>query len=882
MKKLATYAAKRDFAMTSEPPARVGKGEGHSFVVQKHAARRLHYDFRLELDGVLKSWAVPKGPSLSSGEKRLAVEVEDHPIDYRDFEGTIPKGEYGGGEVIVWDRGRWAPVGDPHEGLRKGHLRFVLEGEKLGGGFSLVRLKGRDREKRTNWLLLKSHDEYEKEGKEAEITERAPSSVLTGRTLKELASASTPPPPGMKDRKGRLRAATKKKTTTSPKAVLAQFEPQLATLVDRVPEAAGWLFEMKFDGYRALAIVDQGDVRLVSRNGLDWGDRFTAIAEALRHIRVKNAVLDGEICFLDDDGKTSFQRLQNALSEKDQSCLAYIVFDILYRDGEDLRERPLLERKKILATILAGERLPLKLSEHVEDSGTTIYEEACRMDLEGVMAKRADAPYRSGRTRTWLKIKCGKRQEFVIIGYTAPKGSRTGLGALVLAVREQRKKGALRFAGKVGTGFSAKSIASIHRKLERLARATPPVPDAPRMRDVTWVEPEVVCEVRFTEWTNDGALRHPAFLGLREDKPATEVVREREEHVPTRKIARTAARLSQRAQPAPMPKAARKPSRARPDAPKKERTPRAPSRTRPEAEPVVVRGVTITHADREVDEASGVTKGELARYYGAVADAILVYAKSRPLALVRCPSGQGKKCFFQKHAMPGMGDLIRRATVGEHEVIYISKAAGILELAQFGVIELHGWGSRLPAADKPNWIVLDLDPDEALPYGRVVEAALEAREVLRSIGLASWVKTTGGKGLHVVAPVRPRHGWDVVKRLARAVAEDFVRRSPDAFTATPSKAARRGKIFVDHLRNGEGATAVLPYSARARENVTVAMPIAWEDLRRVHPKDFTVRTAPGLVARRRRDPWALLLETKQSLPHDLDELLAKAKVGQRA
>jgi bifunctional non-homologous end joining protein LigD len=867
MKKLAAYASKRDFIVTSEPPARVAKGEGRSFVVQKHAASRLHYDFRLELDGVLKSWAVPKGPSLSPGEKRLAVEVEDHPVDYRDFEGTIPKGQYGGGEVIVWDRGLWTPIGDPHEGLRKGHLRFVVAGEKLEGGFSLVRIKGRGRESRTNWLLLKAHDEYAKEGAKAEITERAPKSVLTGRTLQDLASAPAPPPPPSRVKgsagrpktrgSGGARPAGKRRTTkkSGAEAVLAQFEPQLGTLVDHVPEGPGWIFEMKLDGYRALAVIDDGDVRLISRNGLEWAERFSAIAEALQRIRVKNAVLDGEICFLDDQGKTSFQRLQNALSDKDQSSLAYCVFDILYRDGEDLRARPLLSRKEILATILAGERLPLKLSEHAEDSGALIYQEACRLGLEGIMAKRADAAYTSGRTRSWLKIKCGKRQEFVIIGYTAPRGKRTGLGALVLGVRDPGDKGALRFVGKVGTGFSAESLADLHRNLALLARATPPIPDAPRLRDVTWVEPKLVCEVRFSEWTDDGALRHPAFMGLREDKPAKDVVREREEHVEARPARRAAARLSS--------------------------TPRARSRARARdgVEPLVVRGVTITHEGRVVDEAAGVTKGEIARYYDAVADALLPYAKKRPLTIVRCPSGAGKKCFFQKHAMAGMADTIRRATVGEHEVIYISKAAGILDLAQFGVIELHAWGARLPAADKPDWIVLDLDPDEGLPYGRVVEAALEAREVLQSVGLKAWVKTTGGKGLHIVAPFRPRHGWDVVKGFARAVAEDFARRAPDAFTTTPAKAARRGKIFMDYLRNGEEATAVLPYSARARENITVAMPISWEDIRRVHPKDFTVRSVPGLLSRRRRDPWAELLASKQSLPSNLDELIARAKAG---
>jgi bifunctional non-homologous end joining protein LigD len=849
VKKLAAYATKRDFSVTPEPRAGVAADEGHAFVVQKHAARRLHYDFRLELDGVLKSWAVPRGPSLSPSDKRLAVEVEDHPVDYRDFEGTIPKGQYGGGEVIVWDRGVWTPVGDPHEGLRKGHLRFVLAGEKLAGEFSLVRMKTRDREKRTSWLLLKSRDEHVREGDEAEITERAPGSVLTGRTIEDVAAGVKA---GEKKAQPRKVGATKspdfaqkpqRSAKTAKKMSLrslrsSRFEPQLATLVDQVPAGAGWLFEMKLDGYRALAVVEGGEVRLTSRKGQDWSERFSVIAEALRHLRVKDAVLDGEVCLLDDEGRTSFQGLQNALSAKDQSRLAYIVFDLLYRDGEDLRGRPLVERKEILATLLAGERLPLRLSEHLAGDGEAIHAQACRLGVEGIMAKRADAPYASGRTRSWLKIKCGARQELVILGFTAPRGARSGLGALVLGVRGPTGRGALRYVGKVGTGFTAESLADLQRRLQPLARATPPVPDAPRVRGVTWVEPELVCEVGFTEWTQDGALRHPTFMGLREDKPAADVVREREEHVSTPKVVRAAARKAG-----------------------------APG-------PVMVRKVTITHADRVVDEASGVTKGDLARYYDAVAGLLLPYAKRRPLAIVRCPGGKDQKCFFQKHVMPGMGEAILSAQVGDQGVLYVSSAKGILELAQFGAVELHGWGSHLPAADRPDWIVLDLDPDEALPWGRVVEAALEAREVLRSIGLASWVKTTGGKGLHVVAPFRPKHGWDVVKRFAHVIAEDFERRAPEVFTSAASKAARPGKIFVDYLRNGEGATAVLPYSARARAQVPVALPVAWDDLRNVHPGELTVRTVPGLVARRRKDPWADFFTAEQSLPPEIGTLLA--------
>ena len=827
-KKLGAYAAKRDFTITSEPSARVPARGGNAFVVQKHAARRLHYDFRLELDGVLKSWAVPKGPSLAPGEKRLAVEVEDHPVDYRDFEGTIPEGQYGGGEVIVWDRGTWAPVGDPEEGLRKGHLRFELASEKLTGGWSLVRIGSRGKEKRTNWLLIKARDEHAREGAAAEVTKKKPDSVLSGRTVEELATAEA-----------------------APVAVLKQFEPQLATLVDHVPTDAGWLFEMKLDGYRAVAVIEDGEARLISRNGLDWTARFSDIAAALGHLRVKNAVLDGEVCVVDDEGKTSFQGLQVALSEGDQTRLVYFVFDLLYRDGEDLRRAPLLERKRILATILAGEKAPLALSEHLEDVGEAMFEEAKRVGLEGIIAKRADAPYTSGRTRSWLKIKCGKRQELVVIGYTAPMGERVGLGALVLGVHEPGKgkgkgKGALRYVGKVGTGFTAASLLALRRKLEPLARKTAPVPSAPRLPRVTWVEPEVVCEVEFTEWTHDGALRHPRFLGLREDKPSEDVVRERAARVTAPRSPRAAARASGT------------------------RRGRGP-------ESIEIEGVTVTHAGRVLDPTTELTKGDLARYYAAVAGDLLPHAADRPLTILRCTSGIGRTCFFQKNTMPGLGDSVHRSPVGEHQVLSINDAAGLLQLVQLGGLELHTWGARLPDAARPDLLILDLDPAEGLAYGRVVEAALDAREQLRSIGLESWVKTTGGKGLHVVVPFRPRYKWNVVKKFARVVAEDFTHRAPDAYTATPSKAARRGRIFVDYLRNGEGATAVVPYSARARAGLTVAMPIAWEDVRHAHPKDFTIRTVPELLARRRRDPWEDLLASKQSLPDNLDELLAQKR-----
>lgn len=589
MKKLAAYAAKRDFTVTPEPTESVAKTGGRSFVVQKHAARRLHYDFRLELDGVLKSWAVPKGPTLAPAKKRLAVEVEDHPVDYREFEGTIPKGQYGAGEVIVWDRGTWAPVGDPHRGLREGRLHFVLQGEKLKGAWSLVRVKPVEGEgPKASWLLIKSRDEHAKGGDEAEITERLPKSVLTGRSIEELAAG--PPSHALDPR-------TAPAISWDP----ATFTPQLATAADCLPKGDGWVFELKLDGYRALAIVGRGKARIMTRNGLDWTARFPLIADALPHVRVRDAVFDGEIVVADEEGRTSFQRLQSALSAKAQADYTYVIFDLLARDGQDLRPLPLVERKAQLATILAGEKPPLVLSRHVADEGETILAEVRRRNLEGVIAKRADAPYSAGRTRSWLKIKCARQQEFIIVGYVPLTGKRGTLGALVLGVRDNRT-GRLRIVGKVGTGFTVASRRALRKRLERLERTTPPVVTTLRPRDITWVEPETVCQVRFDEWTRGGALRHPVFLGLREDKSAHEVVREPETRAP-----RAATMIARRH-----------------------------ARSVGE-EPVVVEGVTITHASRIVDGTSGFTKGDLARYFDAVANHMLPEIRERPLAVVRCP-----------------------------------------------------------------------------------------------------------------------------------------------------------------------------------------------------------------------------------------------------
>jgi bifunctional non-homologous end joining protein LigD len=843
---LERYNAMRDFETTEEPSGEVRPTETrHSFVIQKHAATALHYDFRLELDGVLLSWAVPKGPSLSPKDKRLAVQTEDHPVDYRDFEGTIPHGEYGGGPVIVWDRGTWEPIGDPRAGMKNGRLELVVHGEKLHGKYMLVRLaeKERDRGKK-NWLLIKRSDEHVREGADADIVKRLPKSVLTDRTVEDVKA-------GVPATEKAKKTSTSAKPKTSAKAValpaFGKLLPQLASLVDDVPTGGDWVYEVKYDGYRAIATLDGGKVRIASRNGKDWTDHFALVAEALTHVRAKTAVFDGEIAYVMEDGRTDFQKLQNALSgSANAGRLVYFVFDLLHYDGVDLTGEPLEVRKAKLRTILAGEGPPLKMGEHTRGSGKELFAQACKMGLEGIIAKRADRPYRAGRSADWVKVKCQKRQEMVIVGSTLPKGARTGIGALLLAVREGKT---YRYAGKVGTGFTHASLDDLTKRLAKLAVDAPPVTGAPRMRDAQWARPELVCEVRFTEWTQDGALRHPTFEGLREDKKPENVVREVENAV----------------------------------TPVEEKTARAD-----DGDELTVGGLVITHPERVVDKETGITKGDLARYAGVMAPLLLPFAKKRPLMLVRCTEAwdgagfgsQGKRpkrasCFVQKHSGRGLVANIGRGQVDGEEVLFVRNEEEIVSLVQLNSVELHGWGSRMPSYDKPDWIVFDLDPDVGLPFTRVVEAALDLRDELAKMGLVTFVKTTGGKGLHVVVPLTPKDDWDVVSGFATAVAEGMVQREPKNFVATMTKAARAGKIFVDHFRNGRGATAILPYSPRARTGATVALPVTWKELSTIDPKALTVLTVPALLAKRRVDPWADLLTTKQTLPRDLAAALRK-------
>ena len=849
---LEAYNARRRFDRTREPRGKRTTAKGRRFVVQQHDARRMHYDFRLELDGVLLSWAVPKGPSLSPAVKRLAVQTEDHPVSYKDFEGEIPAGEYGGGTVIVWDRGHWQPEGDPREGLEQGHLSFRLDGEKLQGRFSLVRTGGKARRgPKSSWLLFKRSDEHARSGAAAEITEQRPASVITGEPIRPRRRASAAAaanrqadgpvrkPSSMTARAGRPRKFPS----------FQMLKPQLATLTDRAPVGADWVYELKLDGYRMLAHLDTGKVFLRSRNNRDWSRTFPRISAALQRLKAKNAVLDGEVCFVDDQGRTHFQSLQNSLPRgegvpdtKAQKQIVFYVFDLLFENGEDLRGLPLLDRKQRLRKLVGGgTKGPVVYIDHVHTDGAPALLQACAAGFEGLIAKRADAAYRHGRGPEWLKLKCHRRQEFVIVGMTPPQGARSGFGALLLALR---KGDALSYVGKVGTGFSERSLRDLQARLQKLATARPAVPNPPRLRGVTWVRPELVCEIEFSEMTRDGSIRHPSFQGLREDKPAREVVAERA--TPVRKLLRRAA-------------PAKAGDRARVAADDEARARAAP-------EPVDVEGVTITHPQRVIDSVSGVTKGELARYHAEVSEWFLPYARNRPLAVVRCPQGDAQGCFFQKHRTPGLGAAVKRKRIAGNEVIYTGELRGVLELVQFNAIEFHGWGAPAAKPARPDWLVFDLDPDASLAFAAVIEAAQEVREALQRVGLRSFARTTGGKGLHVVAPLEPHADWDTAKGFAHALAATLAAARPDRYVAQMSKARRKGRIFIDYLRNGRGSTAVLPYSPRARAGTTVAMPVDWRDLAKLDPQDFTVRTVPALLKRRRRDPWADFLSLRQRLP----------------
>jgi bifunctional non-homologous end joining protein LigD len=863
---LQTYRRKRHFDVTPEPSGKTAAGKGRAFVIQKHDASHLHYDFRLEQDGVLKSWAVPKGPSLDPRDKRLAIEVEDHPVDYGDFEGTIPQGEYGGGTVMLWDRGTWEPIGDPDEGLRTGKLKFQLHGEKLHGGWMLVRRQphhGKSSSK-PQWLLFKERDDEARD--DSDILEEEPLSVKTGRDLDEIASG--------KKAEARKRLATTSKKTTTRKKTKAEskdtapsqsslpktIEPELATLAKAPPEGPQWAHEIKFDGYRILSRLDHGKVTLFSRRGQDWTDRMERIARALEALPAKTAWLDGEVVALEPDGTSNFQLLQNAFGEDRTAPLVYYVFDLLYLDGRDLRSLPLEERKEKLATLLKKSRSksgPIRYSDHVVGDGDTVFAQAGKLGLEGIVSKRLDRPYRAGRGYDWLKIKTSQREEFVIGGYTDPEGSREAFGSLLVGYHVGSD---LRYAGKVGTGFSHVTLRDLFKRLKPLERKSSPFSDLTtktgEARHAHWVEPELVAQIEFGNWTRDGRLRHPSFLGLREDKPAAEVVRDRPISGPVDVTSNGKAHAKSG----------------------HIRKPKPPSRNGHVASGDEFAGVRLSHPDKVLYPDQGITKRDLAEYYTAVAEWILPHLEDRPLVLVRCPEGAKKTCFFQKHLQNGVPEALRRVTIKEKDkqgdYALVDDLAGLISLVQMGVLEIHAWGSRADRLEQPDRLVFDLDPAPDVGWERVVRSAHQIREFLDDLGLRSFVKTTGGKGLHLVVPIQRRQEWGEISEFCQAVVRAIVTADPKHYTSNMSKAARPGKIFVDYLRNARGATAVAPYSTRARAGAPVSMPLDWDDLKPSLTADrFTVSTAPAYLAKRKRDPWRDISKVKQSLTSTMRKTL---------
>jgi bifunctional non-homologous end joining protein LigD len=793
--RLKSYRAKRDFKATPEPAddaaAPAAASAGGAFVIQKHDATRLHYDVRLELDGAMLSWAVPRGPSLDPADKRMAIRTEDHPIAYNRFEGTIPKGQYGAGTVIVWDRGTWTPVGDPHKGLEAGKLIFDVQSKKLRGRWEFVRTsKPGEKE---SWFMFKKRDAYARPRSEYDVIVALPDSVGPG--------GDGPDEP------------TRAKRAPLP----AKIAPQLATAATSVPSGGTWICEIKFDGYRIGARIDGAKVTLITRGGHDWSDRMPHIVTALKALKLKSAWLDGEVVVL-EDGLPHFNRLQNAFDRRRTGDISYFLFDVPYLNGLDLREAPLAERRALLQPLLAKAPETLRFSEAFDVPPAQMLASACRMGLEGILAKRADAPYVSERSDTWLKLKCSLRQEFVVGGYIDRNGERNAaeVGSLLLGYHEG---GQFVFAGGCGTGWDAKTATTLKKRLRKLEVdvspfSTPVDPSAGRwarrtVGDPRWVEPTLVVEISFSGWTPDLQLRHAKFEAVREDKPARLVGRD------------------------PPPKAA----------------------------PTTAGGVRVTHPERVIDASTGITKLELVRYYESVAEWILPHLRGRPCSLVRGPEGVGGELFFQKHPetlrIPGLKTLDAALWPGHAALLEVATADALASAAQMNVIEFHTWNSTVKHIDEPDRIVFDIDPGEGVAWSRVQEAATLTRGLLQELGLKAWLKTSGGKGLHVVVPIAPRHDQEVVKELSRAVVLQLAKVIPDRFTARSGAANRIGKVFVDFLRNNHGATTAAAYSARARPGLGVSMPIAWEDLAGVKSgAQWTVATARHHLSFHTEDPWA--------------------------
>lgn len=822
---LADYNRKRDFAETPEPAGEhSGSDSGNIFMVQKHDATRLHWDLRLEADGVLKSWAVTKGPSPDPDIKRLAVRTEDHPVSYATFEGTIPQDEYGGGTVMLWDHGTWEPVaGKSAKDIGEGHLHFILHGERMKGEWLLVRMKPRGKEKRENWLLRKLGDEHAEQGDP--LVQRCLTSISTGRSMAEIAAGrDAEPSETSKTRKPPRKAANKSASIAASAKLPAFRKPQLATLVSSVPTGNDWMHEIKFDGYRALVAVAGDKVRIYTRSGKDWSDKFAPLARHLAQLDLPACLIDGEIVAYDSAGNPDFSSLQNVLKrghgeQGDTDALGFHAFDLLELAGQDLAPLTNIERKERLEALLASAGPPIHVADHVIGAGETLFKTMCANGQEGIISKRIDAKYRHARSKAWVKVKCTRRQEFVIIGWKKSSARARPFASLLLA---QHEGGELVYKGNVGTGFNGDDMRDLAARMARLERKTPPAEvDRTSRRGVTWLTPKLVAEVAFSEFTASGNVRHGSFLGLREDKPAGDV-----------KPEKPAAQV--------------------------------PAKDSPE--------VKISSRDRVIFPDSGQTKGELADYYSAVANIMLPSIANRPISLVRCPQGRGKKCFFQKHDSGGFGSGVRHVPItekdgGTEDYLFVGDGAGILQCVQMGTIEFHGWGARADAVEAPERMVFDLDPDEGLDFADVKSAAQDIRARLADIGLTSFALLSGGKGVHVVVPLTPGHSWDEHKDFSRRFAEALSMAEPDRFTATMSKAKRKGKIFIDWLRNQRGSTAIMTYSARTRSGAPVAVPISWDELQAMKDaKPYSIGDAKTLLERAQDKALAGWGFAEQELP----------------
>ncbi|SCX57258.1 DNA ligase D [Nitrosospira sp. Nsp1] len=825
---LKVYREKRDFSITSEPSGIGTRSKARktalSFVVQKHWATRLHYDFRLELDGAMKSWAVPKGPSFDPDDKRMAVHVEDHPISYNSFEGEIPRGQYGAGKVIIWDRGTWIPLEDPHKGYRDGKLKFELRGHKLKGHWALVRMRRKEEEKREAWLLIKEKDDYVRSSNEYSVVDEMPESVAGLEPL-EVQKAAAP----VSTTSTRTGSKSGKNEPALPenavKAALPRIlRPQLATLVDGPPnDPAEWIYEIKFDGYRMLTRIDGSDIKLFTRNGNDWSERLPHLIKAIARMRLKSGWLDGEIVVLNDKNIPDFQALQNAFDSARTQGIIYYLVDIPFYNGYDLREASLIERRALLRTLFEPPPPePIRFSDIFDAPPKDIIASACRLGLEGLIGKRKTSRYASRRSPDWIKLKCTQRQEFVIGGFTDPKGSRAGIGSLLLGYHDEDKK--LRYAGNVGTGFSDNTLHDLKVKLDKIATERPPFVGASDIeKNAHWVKPTLVAEVSFGEWTRDGHIRHSVFQGLRSDKKAEVIIREKPVHTADAKPAGTV----------PTP------------------------------------SLKVSHPERVIDPSTGFTKIELVRYYLLVAPLMLEHLKGRPVSLVRAPEGIAGQLFFQKHwekeNMAGVNQLDPSLDPGHESLIEVASAEGLLASAQMNVIEFHTWNATKNAIGKPDRMTFDLDPGEGVKWSFIQEAAQLVHVFLRELGLESFLKTSGGKGLHVIVPIKRLHDWDTVKNFSQAIVQHLAETIPQRFVAKSGPRNRVGKIFIDYLRNGFGATTVSAWSVRARPGLGVSVPLAWEELESL----TSASRWSALNIHERLDkgnaPWADYGATKQSV-----------------